>query len=68
MATPDKYTVEVRCPQCMQEGVLYISEGDYSFARHRNIEIVDIDGKFLAYIGDKNQFITTCKLCSTVSS
>lgn len=64
MASRDRYKIEVQCPKCDIQGVLNVSENDYSFMRKFDRDVRSADGKFSVRMLDDSDFEVTCKNCS----
>lgn len=63
MATRDKYTRNIKCPKCCEEGEMHISEDDYAFMKNPHMSIDRIDGKFSASLEGEYHVVVVCKVC-----
>ena len=63
MAARDRFTSEVVCPQCGQEGVLHLSEEDHGYTRGHHREVDRIEGEFQASMIDGVKVSLVCKKC-----
>lgn len=65
MAARDKYSYGVKCPQCGQVGVFYVSEDDYPFMTSPRRSVDKIDGHFSATVQCGVDVIALCTICKT---
>lgn len=63
MSTRDRYTRNIKCPDCGEEGVLHLSENDYPFMKNIDLQIDKIDGKFTANLKDETDISVSCMKC-----
>ena len=63
MAARDRFTSKVICPQCGQEGVLYLSEDDHPYIRNPHREVDDIEGEFQATVSRGVEISVVCTKC-----
>ena len=64
MAARDRYTSQINCQNCGQQGILHISEDDHSYMRDTNRKIDEIEGNFHASLKDNFAIQVTCKNCN----
>ncbi len=65
MAARDRYSYEVKCPNCGQEGTFHVSEDDYPFMRGPDRTVDHIVGDFTATVSNGVTVNAVCKKCGT---
>ena len=66
MATRDRYTLQINCPNCKTKGVLHMSENDYQHMTKIDRCIDKIEGDFNVSINEENDRIQVkCRQCKT---
>lgn len=64
MAARDRYSYEVKCPQCGQIGVFLVSEDDYPFMTSPDRVVEKIEGNFSATVKRGVDVFALCKTCN----
>jgi phage FluMu protein Com len=65
MAARDRYSYEVKCPQCGQIGVFHVSEDDHPYMRNPHRAVDKIDGDFTASVNDGIEIRAVCSQCNS---
>lgn len=65
MAARDRYSYNVKCPQCGQLGVFHVSEDDHPYMKNPHKSVDEIDGDFSASVDRGIEVTATCKQCNT---
>jgi len=56
--------IEIKCPECQQDGKLTVSQNDYAFMNRLNRDIESIYGDFKAIMLNNGQAKIICEQCS----
>lgn len=63
MAARDRYTSNIKCPNCDQIGIFHLSEDDHPYIRNPHREIDKIEGEFTATITNGIDVNVKCLKC-----
>lgn len=63
MAARDRYQTDVKCPNCGENGTLYISEDDHPYMKKLHRQIDKVEGKFEAVMTNDSDADITCNVC-----
>jgi len=65
MAARDRYSYDVRCPQCGQPGVFHVSEEDHPYMNNPHRSVDKIEGDFSASVKSGVEVRAVCNACSS---
>lgn len=63
MAARDKYSINIKCSKCGEQGILYLSENDYVFMRRLDLRVDKVKGNFSTSMKDEHTIKITCEIC-----
>lgn len=65
MAARDRYSYDIKCPKCGQNGVFHVSEDDHPYMKNPHRTVDKIVGNFSASVQGGVDVNATCKDCNT---
>jgi hypothetical protein len=65
MAARDRYSYDVKCPLCGQNGTFHVSEDDHPYMKRPHRSVDKIEGNFTAGVRDGIEVTAICGACSS---
>ena len=63
MSARDRYSINIKCSKCGEQGILNLSENDYVFMKKRDLRVDKVEGNFSTSMKDEHSIKITCKIC-----